>query len=404
MTANAKRLVLWGLIAAVAAAALLFAMRPRPALVDLHTVGLAPLEVTVDAEGMTQVKEVFTISAPVGGRVLRNPLVAGDTLVQGVTVVATLEPSDPALLDPRAVAESQQELQAAEAAHTLARAELDRAEAEQAFASADLGRARELFQAGSVPRRFVDEAERAARMADAAVAAAAAAVDARQHEVLRARARLLTPATAPRGDGECQCVNLTAPVDGRVLRIFEKSESVVSAGTPLLEIGDPGSLEIVADFLSADAVRIRAGQPAWLSGWGGERDLQARVRHVEPFAYTKVSALGIEEQRVNVLFDLVSPPAEWSALGHGYRVIARVVVHYDDQALTVPVTSLFRDDGRWHVFVDSEGRAEPRPVETGHWAGLKVQILDGLRPGEPVVVSPPGSLSAGARIAPRSVR
>lgn len=403
MTPTAKRILLWGAIGTVALAVLVFAWRPRPALVDLHTVARGPLEVTVDAEGITQVRDVFTISAPVSGRLLRTPLSVGDPLVMGATVVATLEPSDPGLLDPRTQAESQQELQAAEAALNLAHAERARAEAEQTFASADLERARELFASGSVPRRFVDEAERAARMADAAVAAAVAAVDARRHEVLRARARLLTPATAAvaRSGADCQCVNLAAPADGRVLRIFEKSETVVSAGQPLLEMGDPGSLEVMADFLSADAVRIEAGQTAWLTGWGGEPDLEARVRRVEPFAFTKVSALGIEEQRVNVLFDLVSARERWAALGHGYRVIARVVVYRAEAALTVPVTALFRNGGRWHVFVESAGRAELRAVTPGHWAGLKVEVLDGLSVDERVVTSPPGALASGARIAPR---
>jgi HlyD family secretion protein len=401
MTPSRRRMILWSAIGLTGAALLVFAWRPRPELVDLHAVAEGPLSVTVDAEGVTQVEDVFTVSAPVGGRLLRTRLSAGDSLTAGVSVVATLEPSDPAFLDPRAQAESQQELQAAEAAQALAAAELVRAEAEQAFAGAELSRARELFAAGSVPRRFVDEAERSARMADATVAAATAAVDAREHDVLRARARLVTPVQGARNGEDCECVTLTAPIDGVVLRVFEKSETVVTAGTPLLEVGDPAALEVVADFLSADAVRIRAGQTAWLDGWGGDRPLQARVRRVEPFGFTKVSTLGIEEQRVNVIFDLISPRDAWLTLGHGFRVIARVVVWEADRVLTVPVTALFRRDGQWLVFVDEDGRAEARPVVTGESAGLYVQIVDGLSPGERVVVSPSGSLRAGARIAPR---
>ncbi|MEQ8483229.1 MAG: HlyD family efflux transporter periplasmic adaptor subunit [Pseudomonadales bacterium] len=404
MAPNRKRLLLWGTIVSVLVLALFVAWLPAAELVDLQTVDARPLAVTVDAEGVTQVRDVFTVSAPLGGRLLRTPLRPGDRLVMGVTVVATLEPSDPAFLDPRALAESQQELQSAEAARTLAAAELARAEAEQTFATADLGRARELFAGGSVPRRYVDEAERVARMADATVAAAAAAVDARTHDVMRARVRLLTPVTGPRGADDCLCVTITAPVDGQVLQVFERSETVVTPGTPLLSVGDPAQLEVVADFLSADAVRISPGQTAWLDGWGGDRRLEGRVRRVEPFGFTKVSALGIEEQRVNVVIDLVSPRDAWLALGHGFRVVARVVTWESDAVLTVPVTALFRRDGRWTVFVAEAGRVRMRAVVPGQWAGLDVQILDGLSAGERIVDSPPAALDEGVRVRARDAR
>lgn len=401
MAPNRKRLVVWGVALALVAATLVWAWLPRAQLVDLHTVRGGPLAVTVDAEGVTQVRDVFTISAPVGGRLLRSSLRAGDPLQMGVTVVATLEPSDPAFLDPRALAESQQDLRAAEAARDLAAAELVRAEAEQSFATADLGRARELFAGGSVPRRFVDEAERASRMADAAVAAAAAALDARSHEVMRARVRLITPIAAPRGPGGCDCVTVTAPIDGQVLQVFERSETVVAAGTPLLTVGDAAELEVVADFLSADAVRVARGQTVRLSGWGGDRMLVGEVRRVEPFGFTKVSALGIEEQRVNVVIDLTSPRHEWQALGHGFRVLAQVVIWQSEVALTVPVTALFRGEGGWFVFVAESGRARLRAVVPGQWAGLDVQILDGLAEGEQIVDSPPPDLVAGMRLGAR---
>jgi len=397
MNVISRRIVIWGGIVLALALFLVMAFRPQPVAVDLTAIRLGPMQVTVDAEGVTEVKDVFTISAPLGGVLHRTPLEVGDSVVRGETVVAVIEPSDPAFLDPRAQAESQEELEAAEAARELAAAELDRAEIEKNFAQTELRRARELFARGTVPERFVDEAERAFRSAVAAVAAATASLDAREHQAKRARARLITPAVTHRED-DCACVTLTAPVDGQVLRVFEESETVVTPGAPLLEIGDRAQLEVVADFLSADAVRVASGDRALIEGWGAEHPLEARVRRVEPFGFTKISALGIEEQRVNVVFDLVSPAEEWASLGHGYRVIARVIVWEGASVLTVPVTALFRQDRRWMVFIRVDGEARQREVTPGHRAGLQVEITSGLEPGDVVVVNPPERLTDGVAL------
>jgi HlyD family secretion protein len=393
-----KRIVIWGVAAAVLVGLLVYALLPRPVQVDAVTVTPGPFRATLDAEGRTQIRDVFTISAPVGGRMLRNPLEVGDVLIAGETVVATIEPSDPALLDPRAFAESRHELEAAEAERTLAAAELARAEADLEFATSEVDRARELFARGTVPRRFVEEAERAFRSAEAGLGAARAGLAAREHQVLRARARLIVPADVRAADGTCDCVSLTAPVNGRVLRMFEKSETVVTPGAPLLEVGDPELLEVVADFLSADAVRIEPGHRAVISGWGGEGMLDARVRRVEPFGFTKISALGIEEQRVNVILDLTSPSERWASLGHGYRVVVHVVVWEDDAALTVPVTALFRREGDWRVFRVEEGRARERIVVTGHRSGLRVAVEEGLTGGDTILSNPPEAVSDGVRL------
>lgn len=396
-----RRVLLWGVVGAILATALLLLLRPRPALVDLHRVAPGHFQVTIDADGIARVRHVYTVSAPVGGRLLRTDLVTGDTVVQGETVIATLEPSNPALLDPRALAETREALEAAQASRDLATADLERTRADQSFAAMELDRARELFQAGTVPRRFVDEAQRAARSANAAVAAAEAALDARAHDIARIRARLFTPAAGGSAAAACDCVTLTAPISGRVLNVFEPSETVVLPGTPLVQIGDPGRLEIVADFLSSDAVRIEPGQRALIDEWGGAAALDARVRHVEPVGFTKVSALGIEEQRVNVLFDLASPAAQWRTLGHGYRVTARVVVWEARNALTLPVTALFRDGPRWQVFRVEQGAAWPRTVDIGQQADLRVQIVSGLAAGDLVLVNPPAEVGPGSRVTAR---
>jgi HlyD family secretion protein len=389
---------LWGGIATLVAIALVFAFRPQPVLVEAQVVQPAPFRVLLEAEGITQIRDVFVVSAPVAGRVLRNPLEVGDSLRKGESVAATIQPSDPAFLDPRAQAESRHELEAAEAELKLASAELARAESERAFAATELERAEELFTRGSVPQRMVDDARRAFRSADAAVAAARASVDVREHQVRRVRARLVTPVAATGTRDDCDCVHLLAPADGQVLRMFEKSDVVVAAGTPLLEMGDPAQIEIVADYLSADAVRIEPEQRAEITGWGGEGVLEARVRRVEPFGFTKISALGIEEQRVNVILDLVTPWEEWRSLGHGYRVMVRVISHAFDAALTVPVTALFRSQGQWQLFIVEDGIARRRSVEVGMRSGLSVQILEGLNAAERVVVNPPEALEDGVRV------
>ncbi len=396
-----RRILLWGAIGAVLLTALVLMLRPRPLLVDVHSVTPGHFRVTLDADGIARVQHVYTVSAPVGGRLLRTELVTGDAVTQGQTLIATLEPSNPALLDPRTLAETREDLEAALASRDLAAADLERAHADQSFARTELDRARELFDAGTVPRRFVDEAQRAARSANAAVAAGEAALDAREHEVARIRARLFTPTGEGSGSDGCECLTLTAPISGRVLKVFEPSETVVLPGTPLVQLGDPGRLEIVADYLSTDAVRIRPGQRAFIEEWGGDLALDALVRHVEPVGFTKVSALGIEEQRVNVVFDLTAPDPQWGSLGHGYRVTARVVVWEADNALTVPVTALFRDGPLWQVFRVEDGLAWPRTVDLGQQSGLRVQVVSGLASGDVILVNPPAGIDAGSAVVPR---
>jgi len=404
MSVVGKRWLIWSGAALLLAGFLVYAFRPQPVAVDTLTLQPVPFRVTLDADGVTQIRDLFTISAPVGGRVLRNPLEVGDRVEQGLTVVATIEPSDPAFLDPRAQAESRHELEAAEAELDLAKAELARTEAERTFAAAEQQRAESLYARSAVPLRFVEDARRSFRTADAAVAAARAAADVREHQVRRARARLIMPVSAPFDRADCDCILLKAPVDGRILRLFAKSEAVVVAGTPLLEVGDPGQIEIVADFLSADAVRIEPGQYAEIAGWGGEDALEARVRRVEPFGFTKISALGIEEQRVNVVLDLISPPGRWSGLGHGFRVVVRVIVWQQSAALAIPVTALFREAGDWRVFLVDGDRVRSHALAIGQRAGLQVEVTSGLRAGDIIVVNPSEALADGVRVDPQRAR
>ena len=397
-SATHKRIVFWLIAAAMLAAGLIWAFRPQAVAVDLHTVNQGPFAVTVEEEGRTRVREVFVVSAPVMGRARRTELDVGDAVLAQQTVVGEIEPSDPAFLDQRALAEAQAEIASAQAALSLAKAEVLEAIAELEFARSELKRARSLSQSGTISAQAVEDALRTFKTRSAALTTAQAAVRVREHSLERARSRLTSPAaTATRRD-ECDCVVLKAPVSGRVLQIHHESEAVVEAGAALVSLGDPEDLEIVAEMLSSDAVRIQPGMRVIITGWGGDAPLAGQVQRVEPYAFTKVSALGIEEQRVNVIVTFTGDPATWRVLGHGFRVDIAVVTWESDAAIQAPVTALFRSSDVWSAFVVQDGIAHKRTVKVGRRAGLSVQIIDGLRPGEQVVLSPGLNIDDGVRV------
>jgi len=382
------------------AAGLVYAFWPRPVLVDMVTVAPGPLTVTVDEEGETRVRDVYVVSSPIAGRALRIESDVGDPVVEDKTVVARIEPSDPAFLDLRSETEARAAIDAALAAKALSEARLVEAEADLEFADAELQRARRLIQGDTISQRALDEAERAFKTSTATVKTMQAELRMRQSEVAMARARLVSPIEVK--DREtCDCVTILAPRDGRILRLIHESEGVVQAGEPLLEIGDPRDLEIVADYLSTDAVRIEAGQTAIIEDWGGDAPLSGRVRRVEPYGFTKTSALGIDEQRVNVIIDLTAPPGTWVRLGHGFRVEARVVLWARDDAIRLPLTALFREGEQWAVFVNESGRATQRVVEVGRDNGLEADIAAGLEVGDQVVLHPGDRIAEGVRVRAR---
>ena len=358
---------------------------PKAASVDTAAVERGALRVTVDEEGETRVRDRFVVSAPVSGRVLRIELEPGDAVQRGKTVIATFRPGDPTLLDARARAEAEAAVKAAQAAHARARSAA-------ALARSELERHQKLAQEAIVSREILDLKENEARTA--ALAAAGA-----EHELAIARARLLST-----GTGGSEPIEIRSPIAGVVLKRLRESEAVVPAGERLLELGDPGKLEIVADFLSSDAVRIGAGDPVVIERWGGERDLSGRVRRVEPSGFMKISALGVEEQRVNVIIDLADPLEAWKRLGDGYRVEVRVIVWQTENALKVPTSALFRRQEQWATFVIEGGRAQLRMVEVGERNGLEAEVRSGLRAGETVIVHPADSLADGGRVAPRRAK
>ena len=401
MNANRKRLSLWAVIVVLVIAGLVSAFWPRALAVDIVTVTPGPMVITVGDEGETRVIDVFTVSAPITGKLRRIEAEPGDAVTANETVVAEIEPTDPELLDPRSEAEAEAQLSAATSAESLARAELEKAEAELLFAQSELDRSRELVRKGTISAREMEAAERAFKTSRAATGVAQANLQVRRYELERVRAQLMTPSEMTSRRAGCECVSITSPVDGQVLRILRESEGFVAAGEGLVEMGDPARLEIIVDLLSVDAVKFRPGQAAIIENWGGEHDLEARVRLVEPFGFTKISALGIEEQRVNVVLDIVGPREHWASLGHGYQVDVRVVLWQDDSVVQVPLTALFRVGDQWAVFVRENGRAVQRIVEVGQSTTDEAQVVSGLIAGDEVVVYPSESIDDGILIARR---
>lgn len=374
-----------GILAAVA-------MWPEAIAVDIATVARGPLQVTIDEDGETRVRDRFMITAPVAGRLQRIELEPGDRVLRDAVVVK-LAPLDAPLLDPRSRAELAAAAGAAEQAVGQARAEHDRAGALRDRAAAAERRLANLVAAGAVSREDYESAQTALETARRSVEAAEFAVARTEREWQMARARLQTP--ADRGG----LVNVAAPAGGVVLKRLRESETVVNAGEPLVEVGDPSDLEVVADFLSTDAVRVRAGAPVLIERWGGDYPLRGRVRRVEPSGFLKISALGVEEQRVNVIVDF--DDAAGCDLGDAYRVEARIIVWQQDDVLVVPVGSLFRRRDQWAVFVADAGVARLTAIEIGERNDDLAQVVRGLADGQRVVLHPPDTLADGARIRAR---
>ncbi len=403
MGLTGRRVLIWGVLGALLVAGLAFAFWPQPVPVDLGEVTRGPLRVTVDEEGRTRVKDVYVVSAPLAGRMFRIEAKVGDAVSAGETVLATIEPTQPTFLDVRSRTEAEAAVKAAEAAKTLADAELARARAELDFARADYERAKTLAARDTISQRALDRAELELKTRQAALATAQAAVRVKTFELSTARAALITPdrERTPGAAVRPGWVDVRAPVSGRILRVFRESEGVVAAAEPLIEIGDPGALEIEVDLLSTDAVKVEEGAEVIIEDWGGAFTLQGRVRRVEPYGFTKISALGIEEQRVNVIIDFTDPPQKWQRLGHGYRVETRIVVWEAAEVLKIPLSALFRDGDAWAVFVAAQGRARMRHVAIGQSNRRAAQVKDGLAEGERVVLHPSDRVQDGGRIVAR---
>lgn len=390
----------WGLgaAAAVAVAAMLgLLLAPRPVAVDGETVRVGPIADSVADQGSARVREAYVIAAPVSGRLERVDLHVGDRVVAGTTVVARVRPASADLLDPRSRAQAQATVAAAEAAVGAARADQDRYAAESRKADSDLARIQTLASQGYAARQALDAAEAQSRAARAAVRAAGAQLGVRRSELAAARSALMGPEAEGGG-----AIPVIAPASGYVTRVLQESERTVAMGAPLVEIGDQSGLEAAVEFLTQDAVRIREGMRAEVFDWGGEGTLPAIVRRVEPQGFTKVSALGVEEQRVLVLLQFEGAPAAWSRLGPGYRLWGRVFLRREARAVKAPLGALVRSDGGWAVFRIADGRARLTPVTVGAMTDREAEIRRGLRGGERLVVFPSDQVADGVRVRVRA--
>ncbi len=386
--------------AALVAAGLAIGFMQRALPVDVATVKRAPLAVTVEEEGKTRVRERYQVSAPVAGYARRIDLKAGDAVAAG-QVLALIEPARSIALDPRTRAQALAQVRAAEASLAVAQDNARSAVAAAQLAEQERARAEALRQSNFVSAQALDSARSAETRARAAEAAAQQAVRVAHFDLETARAAAASTARLQRG-GAAETLKVRAPVAARVLRVQHESEGAVAAGEPLLEIGNPESLEVEVEVLSTEAVRIVPGSKVVLDRWGGEGVLQGTVRVVEPGGYTKISALGVEEQRVRVIVDFSSPRDAWARLGDGYRVEARFVLWEGQDVLQLPTSSLFRQGAGWATFVIDGRRTRLTPVEIGQRAGLATQVLSGVKAGDRVVAHPDETIQDGVRVKPRA--
>jgi HlyD family secretion protein len=387
------RWLLGGAILLALAATVALLLMPRPAAVELASVTQGPISETVADQGFARVREAYVVAASVAGRLERIELHVGDRIEAGRTVVGHIRPASVDPLDPRARSQAQASVAAATAAVAAAAAQRDQLAAEARKLQGDLSRVSALAEKGFASRQMLESAEAQARAAEAGVRAAEALLGVRRSELRVARAALIGPETQGAGT-----VEVRSPASGYVTRVLQESERAVAAGAPLVEISDRRGLEAAIEFLSQDAVRIAEGMPAAIYDWGGQGEIPAVVRRVEPQAFTKVSALGVEEQRVLVLLQFTVPEAKWGRLGPGYRVWGRVVLRTAPNALKVPLGALVRKDGGWAVFAVAGGRAALKPVKVGAITDREAELTAGVERGEQVVVFPSDRVRDGARV------
>ena len=389
------------LLAAGLAAGIAYAFMPRPVPVDMVRVSRGPLRVTINEDGRTRIKEKYIVSSPLSGRLRRIRLRAGDGVVAGETLLAVIEPTDPELLDARARAEAQARVNAAETALERAEPSLQSAQAAMEFAESELARLRRLFERNGASQQQLDAAELAYRQRTQDYRTAKFNEEIARYELEMSRAALLrTQPQSPGAEPDWQ-FRILAPITGNVLRVLQESETIVTPGARLLELGDPRDLEVEVDVLSSDAVRITPGDEVLLEQWGGERPLEGVVRLVEPSAFTKISALGVEEQRVYVIIDLLDPPEKRGSLGDAYRVEARIITWQRDDVLKIPTSALFRHADDWAVFRVANGQARLQTVALGERNGQEAQVLGGLKEDDVVVVHPSDKLAPGTAVVSR---
>lgn len=381
------------LVALVLVGFIAYAWMPKPVAVDVVTARRGPMRVTVDEVGKTRVKDRYVVSAPLTGSVARIELRPGDTVQVG-QVLAHILPTEPPLLDARTRAQGEAQVATAEANRSQARSAVERAETAADHAAHDAENIERLVKSGSVGTEEAEHVRVEKRLRDEELASAKFAVQVADHELDVARLAVRRAS----GNVKDEAIDAVSPVSGRVLRVIQESAGVVQAGTPLVEVGDPSALEIVSDVLTTDAVNVRSGARVVVERWGGDHPLRAHVRTVEPSAFTRVSALGVEEQRVHVVVDLDDAHDTWAALGDGFRVELRIVTWEGESVLTVPSSASFRRGEQWAVFVAADGVARVRTIMPGRRNAAEVEVASGIDEGARVLVHPTDRVVDGVRI------
>lgn len=398
---STRTLVLIGVGVTLVAGLSYFSFRTDPVAVDLATVTQGPLEVTINADGQTQVRELFEVASPISGTALRSPVAEGDKVRAGETIVAIVRPASAGLLDARAQLQAKATLQEALAAQHVALADLKQAQETQRFAQSQFERTQALVTRGVASVSRLEDDTQSLAVANATIEAAQARIEMANGTIERARASLLSPNDVGSTPASC-CIQMASPIDGIVLSVAAVSERPVTIGAQLVSIGDPEQLQLVADILSNDAVRLEPGTRAYVERWGGDAVLEAKLERIDPKARTKISALGIEEQRVDAYFGLDSASGARPNLGDGFSVFLRIVEWRAEEALQIPLSATFRNGSGWAVFVALEGIAEKRSVTLGRRNDRMVEVLQGLELSEQVVTHPSDAIAAGVALVDRS--
>ncbi len=396
--AKLLRRLLWPVLGAGVLSLLVWGFWPVPIEVNTTVATVGSLAVTVEEDGVTRIREKYTVSSPVTGKLMRIQLHPGDEVVKGETVLATVTPADPVLLDARAKREAQARVNAAEALVLQAQAVYQRAGNQREIARHTFDRIKIATSKGAVTQQDFDEAEHNLRIAEADLRAAESGLDVAGFELDLAKAALRYVEADDDEPPDAGLLEIVAPTSGKILRVMQESTAVINPGTEIIEIGDPAELELVVDVLSDDAISIKPGAEVVIEQWGGNHDLNGIVRLVEPSAFLKVSALGIEEQRVNVVVDFISPLEDRVRLGDGFRVEAKIITEKTDEVLKVHQGALVRENEQWFVFQVIEGRARRIQVELGNWSATEVQVLNGISAGDVLVLYPSDRIVDDARI------
>ncbi len=394
MVFSFKKIALWTVGAAAIGAGLYYTFQEQPVPIDVAQITSGPMEVTIDADGVTRIRNVFEVSAPVSGTALRSPVEVGDFVLAGETVVAIIEPSQPVFLDARSRLQAEAAVKEAEAALRLSELNIAAAEASYNYATDQYVRAKSLFDSGTLSANALEEVELLQEQARTGLVSALSERTLRLSSLERTKAMLFEPETSEDVLDSC-CIEILAPIDGNVLMVTSPSERAVMAGGSLVSIGLIDDLELVVDLLSTDVVNLVEGATAYVERWGGEGTLMAEVARIEPSAFTKISALGIAEQRVHVVLDINSAEEKYAALGDGFRVFVRVIEWRSDEAVKLPISALFRDGDSWMVFKIEDNIARSVPVEIGNRNASVAEVLGGIAVGDTVVTHPSDRISDG---------